>query len=79
MVFPSGGFVDDPDQLLAPHTPGSPQNWSRFSNPGIEDLFARQARTLDPVERRRLVIELQKIVLENAGAVGTSGFGTSPS
>ena len=66
IVFPSGGFVDDPDQLLAPHTPGSPQNWGRFSNPGIEDLFARQARTLDPAERRRLVIELQKFVLENA-------------
>src|SRR5947209_1743805 len=59
IVFPSGGFVDDPDQLLAPHIPGSPQNWSRFSNPGVEDLFARQARTLDPAERRRLVIELQ--------------------
>jgi len=66
IVFPSGGFVDDPDQLLAPHTPGSPQNWSRFANPGIEDLFARQARALDPAERRKLVIELQKIVLENA-------------
>ena len=66
IVFPSGGFVDDPDQLLAPHTPGSPQNWSRFSNPGVEDLFARQARALDPTERRKLVIELQKIVLENA-------------
>jgi len=58
--------VDDPDQLLAPHIPGSPQNWSRFSNPGIEDLFARQARALDPVERRKLTVELQKIVLENA-------------
>jgi len=66
IVFPSGGFVDDPDQLLAPHIPGSPQNWSRFSNPGIEDLFARQARALDPVERRKLTVELQKIVLENA-------------
>ena len=66
MVFPAGGWVDDPDQLLAPHTPGSPQNWSRFSNPGLEDLYARQARTLDPAERRKLVIEHQKIVLENA-------------
>ena len=66
IVFPSGAFADDPDQLLAPHTPGSPQNWSRFSNPGIEDLFARQARTIDPTERRKLCIELQKIVLENA-------------
>jgi len=66
MVFPTGAFVDDPDQLLAPYITGSPQNWARFSSPGIDDLYSRQARTLDPVERRRLVIELQKIVLENA-------------
>jgi peptide/nickel transport system substrate-binding protein len=66
MVFPAGAFVDDPDQLLAPYIPGSPQNWSRFSNPGLEDLFSRQARTLDPVERRKLVIELQKILLDNS-------------
>src|SRR6185503_7703382 len=66
MVFPAGGFIDDPDQLLAPYVAGSPQDWARFSNPGIDDLYARQARTLDPVERRRLVIELQKLVLQNA-------------
>jgi len=66
MVFPAGGFIDDPDQLLAPYVPASPQNWSRFSNPAIDDLYSRQARTLDPAERRRLVIELQKIVLDNA-------------
>jgi peptide/nickel transport system substrate-binding protein len=65
MVFPTGAFVDDPDQLLAPYIGGSPQNWARFSNPAIDDLYSRQARTLDPVERRRLVIELQKIVLDN--------------
>src|SRR5438309_1407960 len=65
-VFPTGAFVDDPDQLLAPYITGSPQNWARFSNPGIDDLYSRQARTLDAAERRRLVIELQKIVLENA-------------
>ena len=65
MVFPTGAFIDDPDQLLAPYITGSPQNWARFSNPAIDDLYSRQARTLDPAERRRLVIELQKIVLEN--------------
>ena len=65
MVFPTGAFVDDPDQLLAPYVAGSPQNWARFSNPGIDDLYARQARTLDPAERRKLVIELQKLVLQN--------------
>jgi peptide/nickel transport system substrate-binding protein len=66
IVFPAGGFVDDPDQLLAPYITGSPQNWARFSNPAIDDLYSRQARTLDPAERRKLVIELQKMVLENA-------------
>ena len=45
---------------------GRPQNWGRFSDPAIDDLFSRQARTLDPAERKKLVIELQKIVLENA-------------
>jgi len=52
--------------LLNPYVTGSPQNWGRFSNPAIDDLYSRQARTLDPVERRKLVIELQKLVLENA-------------
>ena len=66
VVFPYGAFIDDPDQLLAPFLTGSPQNWARFTNPAIDDLYARQARTLDPAERRKLVIELQKIVLENA-------------
>jgi peptide/nickel transport system substrate-binding protein len=65
-VYPYGAFIDDPDQLLAPFITGSPQNWARFSNPAIDDLYSRQARTLDPAERRKLVIELQKIVLENA-------------
>jgi peptide/nickel transport system substrate-binding protein len=66
IVFPAGALIDDPDQLLPPYTPGAPQNWSRFSNPALVDLFERQARTLDPAERRKLVIEHQKIVLENA-------------
>jgi peptide/nickel transport system substrate-binding protein len=65
MVFPFGAWVDDPDQLLAPHTPNSPQNWNRSSNPALEDLYARQARALDPAERKKLVAEFQKTVLEN--------------
>ena len=66
MVFPFGAWVDDPDQLLSPHTPNSPQNWSRFSNPALEDLYARHTRALDPGERKKLVVEFQKIVLDNA-------------
>jgi len=66
MIQPAGAFIDDPDQLLNPTVTKSPQNWGRYSNPGLDDLYARQARVLDPLDRRKLVIELQKIVLENA-------------
>ena len=66
MIYPFGAFVDDPDQLLAPFITAGPQNWGRFSNPGIDDLFARQARSIDPGERKKLVIEIQKRVLDNA-------------
>jgi peptide/nickel transport system substrate-binding protein len=66
MVYPYGHFIDDPDALLDPFITGGSRNWARFSNPAIDDLYQRQARTLDPAERRKLVIELQKIVLENA-------------
>jgi peptide/nickel transport system substrate-binding protein len=65
MVFPFGAWVDDPDQLLSPHTPNSPQNWNRSTNPVLDDLYARQARTLDPAERKKLIGEFQKIVLDN--------------
>ena len=33
MVFPTGAFVDDPDQLLAPYVAGSPQNWAPILQP----------------------------------------------
>jgi peptide/nickel transport system substrate-binding protein len=65
MIFPFGAWVDDPDQLLSPHTPNSPQNWNRASNPALEDLYQRQARALDPAERKKLIVEFQKILLEN--------------
>jgi ABC-type transport system substrate-binding protein len=32
----------------------------------VDGLFSRQARILDPQERKRLVNEIEKIVLENA-------------
>jgi peptide/nickel transport system substrate-binding protein len=59
-------YMDDPDLFLQRYTTGDPNNWGRFSDPGIDDLFARQTRTLDPSERKRLINEIEKSVLENA-------------
>jgi peptide/nickel transport system substrate-binding protein len=66
IVSPGAEFMDDPDQFLGRYISGSSQNWGRFSDPRIDDLFARQARTLDPSERKTLINQIDKIVLENA-------------
>jgi peptide/nickel transport system substrate-binding protein len=60
------GYNDDPDFFLERYTTGDTNNWGRFSDPRIDDLYARQARALDPAERKRLVHEIQKLVFENA-------------
>ena len=50
--------------VLRRYTTGDTQNWGRFTDPGIDDLFSRQARTLDPAERKKLIQQIQKSVLE---------------
>jgi peptide/nickel transport system substrate-binding protein len=59
-------YMDDPDLFLERYTTSDTNNWGRFSDPRVDDLFARQTRALDPAERRRLVNEIERIVLENA-------------
>jgi peptide/nickel transport system substrate-binding protein len=59
-------YMDEPDLFLERYTTGDSNNWGRFSDPRIDDLFARQTRALDSLERKRLVNEIEKIVLANA-------------
>jgi peptide/nickel transport system substrate-binding protein len=66
IVAPAVEFMDEPDQFLGRYATGSTQNWGRFSDPRIDDLFSRQARALDPAERKKLINEVEKIVLDNA-------------
>ncbi len=58
--------MDDPDQFLGRYATGSTQNWGRFSDPQVDDLFSRQARALDHNERKKLINQMEKRVLENA-------------
>jgi peptide/nickel transport system substrate-binding protein len=63
---PTVEYMDDPDIFLRRYTTGDSSNYGRFSDPGLDDLFSRQSRALDAAERRKLVHQLQKMVLENA-------------
>jgi peptide/nickel transport system substrate-binding protein len=66
IVAPTVEFSDDPDQFLGRYATGSTQNWGRFSDPQVDDLFSRQARSLDPAERKKLINQMERIVLDNA-------------
>jgi len=66
IIGPTVEASDDPDVFLRRYTTGDTQNWGRYSDPAIDDLFSRQTRTLDAGERKKLVHQLQKVVLENA-------------
>ena len=66
IVAPTVEYMDDPDQFLGRYATGSTQNWGRFSDPQIDDLFSRQARLLDPVERKKLINQIETRVLEQA-------------
>jgi peptide/nickel transport system substrate-binding protein len=59
-------YLDDPDVFLRRYTTGDPGNLGRYSDPILDDLFTRQARALDAAERKKLIIDLQKRVLEQA-------------
>jgi peptide/nickel transport system substrate-binding protein len=65
-VSPTVEYMDDPDMFLGRYVTGSTQNWGRYSDPRIDDLFSRQARSMDPAERKRLIAEINKLVLDNA-------------
>jgi peptide/nickel transport system substrate-binding protein len=66
IVSPTVEFMDDPDQFLGRYATGSTQNWGRFSDPQIDDLFSRQTRTLDAAERKKLINRLEARVLDQA-------------
>jgi peptide/nickel transport system substrate-binding protein len=59
-------FMDEPDIWLNRYVTGDTENWGRVSDPRLDDLYARQTRALDPAERKKLVHEMERIVLENA-------------
>ena len=53
-------------ERLERYTTGDSNNWGRFSDPRVDDLFTRQARALDRAERKKAINEIERIVLGHA-------------
>ena len=56
------GISIDPGRALASLSSRHVENNSRYKSPVFDELFDRQARTLDPQERRRLLFQLYEIL-----------------
>ena len=65
-VQPTVEFMDDPDQFMNRYTTGASSNYGRVSDPILDDLFSRQARATNHEERKKLVLEMQKRVIDQA-------------
>jgi peptide/nickel transport system substrate-binding protein len=59
-------FMDEPDLQLAKYLSSdqSPANFSRYKDPRLDELYQKQSRATDPAERRRLIREFERIVLD---------------
>ncbi len=66
MVNPGSDYTDEPNMQLARYITGGPMNYGRISDPKIDELYDKQAREGDPAKRKAMVLEVQKIVAENA-------------
>ena len=63
-----GGRADDPDGRFQALYMRGPRNWAYHEVEGVKELFERQSRELDPVKRREIVQEMQRLVLDSAPA-----------
>ena len=57
---------------LATFEKGGTRNYADYSNPAVDDLLARQSRTVAAAERKPLVLEAQRLALQDPGAAWLS-------
>ncbi|MEK7872768.1 MAG: ABC transporter substrate-binding protein, partial [Chloroflexota bacterium] len=66
-----GGTPYDPDALLTLWITGALDNYSGLSDVQVDDLYKKQGLTVDPVERKKVVDQLQMRLWELAPAIPT--------
>ena len=61
-----GPMLYDPDDRFSAIYLKGPRNWSQHEVEGVRALFDQQQVELDPVKRKELVLEMQRLVLNDA-------------
>ena len=57
--------MGEPDIILSRYLSGSTGNYSQYKNPRIDDLYREQSQAMDPAERVKKVLEVQRIMIED--------------
>ena len=60
---------DDAATFLNNFRTGDSENTSQYSNPAYDALSDKLAVEFDPAKRRQLVIDMQKIILDDAATI----------
>jgi ABC-type transport system substrate-binding protein len=54
----------DTDEVMSPFLSHSPENWGRFKDPGVDELFENQKVERDEQKRAQLVKDMQRRIIE---------------
>ncbi|MDP2953054.1 MAG: ABC transporter substrate-binding protein, partial [Chloroflexota bacterium] len=57
--------MGEPDIILSRYLSGSTGNYSQYKNPRIDELYREQSQAMDPAERVKKVLEVQRIMIED--------------
>ncbi|MDP2952302.1 MAG: ABC transporter substrate-binding protein, partial [Chloroflexota bacterium] len=66
IAFATGYPLGDPDAIISElYLKGSGSNYGDYENPKLEELYVKQSQTMDHVQRKKLLQEIQNIFLED--------------
>ena len=57
-------YMDDPDNQFEPTLSNSPQNFMHYKDSIADDLYLKQSRAINPVERRKLCKQYELRILD---------------
>ena len=68
-VYVNGGSQEIDEYLYGPHYTGQARNVNRYSNPSLDAMLDRQRTIFDEEERKQLIMEIQRTLLEEVPSV----------
>ncbi|MDP2953909.1 MAG: hypothetical protein Q8O76_11415, partial [Chloroflexota bacterium] len=61
--------LNEPDIILSRYLSDSPGNYGKYNNPAYDKLYEKQSQTLDAAERKKLILDMQRMLIEDPPAV----------